>query len=117
MTAAVAEVVEEPEPIVEEVPQAEVVEAQSVSSDPDDLTKIEGIGKKMSSALIKAGIDTFAKLSQATEDQLRQAIKDAGMRFAPSLVTWAEQAEFAAKGDWDGLEALQDQLEGGRRVD
>lgn len=117
VTAAVAEVVEEPEPIVEEVPQAEVVEAQSVSSDPDDLTKIEGIGKKMSSALIKAGIDTFAKLSQATEDQLRQAIKDAGMRFAPSLVTWAEQAEFAAKGDWDGLEALQDQLEGGRRVD
>jgi len=82
----------------------------------DDLTKIEGIGKKMSAALTDAGIDTFAKLAQANEDQLREAIEAAGMRLAPSLGTWAEQAELAAKDDWDGLEKLQDELSGGRRV-
>lgn len=90
---------------------------QSASGKPDDLTKIEGIGPKMSQALIKAGIDTFAKLAQASEDQLKTAIEAAGMRLAPSLATWPEQAVFAANGDWDGLEALQDTLVGGRRVD
>ena len=71
----------------------------------------------MSAALVDAGIDTYAKLAAASEDQLTQAIKDAGMRFSPSLPTWAEQASFAEKGDWDGLDKLQDELQGGRRVD
>lgn len=84
---------------------------------PDDLTKIEGIGKKMSQALTDAGIDTYAQLAASSEDDLRVAIENAGMRLAPSLNTWAEQAELAAKGDWDGLNALQDKLQGGRRVD
>lgn len=93
------------------------VEAESEPRQPDDLTKIEGIGPKMSKALITAGIDTFEKLAATSEDVLRQAITDAGMRLAPSLGTWAEQSEYAARGDWDGLQALQDTLVGGRRVD
>ncbi|MGB1289090.1 MAG: helix-hairpin-helix domain-containing protein, partial [Aggregatilineales bacterium] len=92
-----------------------VKETTSESDDPDDLTKVEGIGPKMSRALIAAGIETFEKLAAASDDDLRQAIEAAEMRFAPSLVTWAEQAEFAAKGDWDGLQTLQDTLKGGRR--
>jgi F-type H+-transporting ATPase subunit gamma len=84
--------------------------------DEDDLTRIEGIGPKMQSALKTAGIRTFAALAEASEDELRQAIEDAGMRLAPSLETWSEQAEYAASGDWDGLGALQEELEGGRRV-
>jgi large subunit ribosomal protein L21 len=83
----------------------------------DDLTKIEGIGPKMSAALVAAGIDTFAKLADATEAQIRSAIEEAGMRLAPGLESWAEQAGFAAKGDWDGLEQLQGRLVGGRHVD
>lgn len=86
------------------------------STDPDDLTKIEGIGPKMSQALIDAGIPTFADLADASEDDLRQAIQDAGMRLAPSLETWAEQATLARDGKWDELDTLQDSLEGGRRV-
>jgi len=82
----------------------------------DDLTKVEGIGPKMSAALKAAGIDTFAKLAASSEDTLRQAIEAAGMRLAPSITTWAEQAELAAKGDWDALDKLQNELEGGRRV-
>ncbi|MDQ7025065.1 MAG: ATP synthase F1 subunit gamma [Anaerolineae bacterium] len=83
----------------------------------DDLTKIEGIGKKMAQALINASIDTFAKLANSSEDTLRQAVEAAGMRLAPSLGTWAEQAQYAAQGDWDGLQAFQDTLVAGRRPD
>jgi predicted flap endonuclease-1-like 5' DNA nuclease len=82
---------------------------------PDDLTVIEGIGPKMSAALAAAGIDTYAKLAAASEDMIREAISAAGMRFAPSLVTWAEQAAYAAKGDWDGLKTFTDSLTAGRR--
>lgn len=82
----------------------------------DDLTKIEGIGKKMAAALAVAGIDTFDKLAKASAPDLEAAVHAAGMRLAPSLSTWAEQAAFAARGDWDGLERLQAQLVGGRKV-
>src|SRR5690606_19337414 len=68
-------------------------------SDGDDLTVIEGIGRKMAGALSDAGIDTYTKLAEASEDDIRAAIENAGMRFAPSLETWAEQATYAARGD------------------
>jgi len=93
---------------------AAATEAVAVTQAVDDLTKIEGIGKKMSAALMASGVDTFAKLSDATEDELRAAIQRAGMNFSPSLPTWAQQAAFAASGDWDGLQAYQIQLTSGR---
>lgn len=85
------------------------------SADPDDLTKIEGIGAKMSAALIDGGIDTYEKLANASEAELQKAIEDAGMRLAPSIPTWAEQASYAAKGDWQGLEEFQSTLTAGRK--
>ncbi|MFW5696200.1 MAG: ATP synthase F1 subunit gamma [Phototrophicaceae bacterium] len=89
---------------------------RAVNGRSDDLTRIEGIGPKISQALQSAGITTFAQLAQATEDQLTGALNAAGMRFAPSLSTWAKQAEFAASGDWDGLKAYQDELVAGREA-
>jgi F-type H+-transporting ATPase subunit gamma len=82
----------------------------------DDLTRIEGIGPKMSKALVDAGVDTFAKLATKTETELRAIIEGAGMKLAPGVSTWAEQADVAAKGDWDGLKKLQDTLVGGRKA-
>jgi F-type H+-transporting ATPase subunit gamma len=82
----------------------------------DDLTMIEGIGPKMSKALVDAGVDTFAKLATKTETELRAIIEGAGMKLAPGVSTWAEQANIAAKGDWDGLKKLQDTLVGGRKA-
>jgi F-type H+-transporting ATPase subunit gamma len=87
---------------------------RSAKKDGDDLTVVEGIGPKMSAALVAAGIDTFAKLAEATEEQIKNAIEAAGLRFAPSLTTWAKQASFAVRGDWDGLKDYQDKLTGGR---
>ena len=80
----------------------------------DDLTRIEGVGPKMSQALHAAGIDTFAKIAATDEDELRAAVEAAGMRLAPSIPTWRKQAEFAMRDDWDGLAAYQDQLVAGR---
>ncbi|MBZ0276823.1 MAG: ATP synthase F1 subunit gamma [Anaerolineae bacterium] len=82
----------------------------------DDLTRIEGIGPKIAAALNAAGITTFDQLAQSSEAELTTAIEAAGMRLAPSLPTWAEQASYAAQGDWDGLKHLQDTLVAGRKA-
>ncbi len=81
----------------------------------DDLTKIEGIGKKTGQALIDAGIRTFGRLASSNETELREILKAAGLNFTPSVETWAEQAKYAADGDWDGLKEFQDTLVAGRR--
>jgi predicted flap endonuclease-1-like 5' DNA nuclease len=73
----------------------------------DDLTKIDGIGAKMSEALKHAGYDGFAKLANASEDELRNAIHAAGIRLAPNLSTWAEQATYAEQGEWEKLAEYQ----------
>ncbi len=90
--------------------------AEEAPASPDDLTRIEGIGPKISGLLHEAGITTFAQLAATDVETLRQILVRAGRRFAmASPETWPEQAELAAKGAWDALKALQDQLKGGRR--
>lgn len=76
----------------------------------DDLTIIEGIGPKISTALKTAGIDTFAKLAAASDEQLREALAQAKVSLAPTLSTWAEQARFLVNGDEAGLKAFQETL-------
>ncbi len=114
-----------PAPVVEAAaaaPAAEVkVEApaakvKAAKSGADDLKVVEGIGPKMEKALHAAGIVTFENLAAASEDQINAAIVAAGMRFAPSVPTWAEQASYAVKGDFTGLEAFQKTLVGGRKA-
>lgn len=81
----------------------------------DDLTVIEGIGRKMSAALNEAGMMTYADVAAADEEQLRTAIEAAGMRFSTSLTTWSQQAAYAARGDWEGLAQFKSTLTSGRR--
>jgi predicted flap endonuclease-1-like 5' DNA nuclease len=82
---------------------------------PDDLKVIEGIGPKISGLLNDAGIKTFAQLAE-TEVSKLQGILDANKLRLGNPETWPEQAKLAAAGDREALEALQDQLKGGRRV-
>ncbi len=58
----------------------------------DDLTQIKGIGPKIAAALQAAGITTFARLAQADPSTLRTALAAAGLRPAPRLETWPQQA-------------------------
>lgn len=75
----------------------------TASSEPEDLTKIRGIAESYQLILNEAGIYTYADLAGQTVDDLR-AIFGAADRSVPVRVeTLPRQAEFAAKGDWDGL--------------
>lgn len=85
-----------------------------ITSEPDDLRKIEGIGPKIQATLQAAGIETFAQLAAYKPGNLKQILVDAGIRIGyPD--TWPEQASLAAAGKWDELEALQASLKGGRK--
>jgi predicted flap endonuclease-1-like 5' DNA nuclease len=92
------------------------VAARPAPTVPDDLTRIEGIGPKISGLLQAAGIMTFAHLASTDVKQLKQIIAEAGLTALADPTTWPEQAGLAATGEWDALEALQDELKGGRRA-
>ncbi len=62
-----------------------------------------GIGPKAAAALTAAGITTYAALATSNEPQLRAALLAAGMMPPGSINTWPGQADYAARGDWQGL--------------
>jgi len=84
--------------------------------EPDDLTRIEGIGPMLRSILNAEGIKTFESLASRSPAQLTRIVEAADFKapFDPS--SWPEQAELAAKGDWQALEELQERLVGGREA-
>ena len=90
----------------ESAPAAEVVA--------DNLAKIEGIGPKIARTLNAAGINSFEQLAATSAETLRGILKAAGVSAVPT--TWSRQAAMAAAGDWDALNAWQDELDGGREV-
>jgi len=85
------EVVAAPEPVAE--------------AEPDDLTKLSGIGPKASEVLVAAGIVSYGDLSRASEPQLRTVFTDAHVAVPRNIGTWSMQASFAEHGDWAGLKA------------
>ncbi len=112
-------------PVVEDAAPA-AVEAEAPVAKPkakkkakadgaDDLTKIEGIGPKIAELMRMAGVTTFAEMAAKSGDELNEVLREAGSRYnRHDASTWPQQAELAAKGDWDALKALQDELDGGR---
>jgi predicted flap endonuclease-1-like 5' DNA nuclease len=92
----------EAEAPAEEAP-AEEAPAPAAAGPADDLTQLVGIGPKAAAALTAAGITTYAALAASNEPQLRQALLASGMMPPGSLNTWPGQADYAARGDWQGL--------------
>ncbi|WP_290793681.1 glycoside hydrolase family 13 [Flavihumibacter sp. UBA7668] len=85
------------------------------SSKPEDLTKIEGIGKKIAELLQTAGIAGFQDLSKATPKKLKTILDAAGSKFkVHDPATWPKQAKLAAAGKWEELKKLQKELKGGK---
>ncbi|WP_378073637.1 helix-hairpin-helix domain-containing protein [Actinoplanes subglobosus] len=80
----------------------------------DELERIEGIGPAMANALRAAGIRTFEQLATSDDDAKRDAIRAAGLSFAPSLATWSRQARLLADGDEAAFEELTARLIAGR---
>ena len=91
------------------------VAAGTTPGAPDDLRKIEGIGPAIARLLNEAGIATFVQLAEAEVETLDAILVEANLRRIANPETWPEQAALAAAGRWDELQALQDELDGGRR--
>jgi len=91
--------------------KAEKVEATT----PDDLTKIEGIGKKIAEILVAENIVSFKELSKASGKKLKGILEAAGSKFkVHDPASWPKQAKLAAAGKWAELEELQQELTGGK---
>lgn len=121
-------------PVVEEAPAAETTQAtteevaveapaaeettETATAEPDDLTKIEGIGPKIAEVMNGAGINTFAEMAAKSADELKAILTNAEGNFAAHTPdTWPKQAEMAAAGQWDELKKWQDELDGGKVVE
>lgn len=76
---------------------------------PDDLTRLWGIGDKAQGALRAAGIMIFQQLARLSVTELETLIDETGLR-ARYIETWPAQARLAAAGDWDRLVAYRDEL-------
>ena len=105
-----------PEDETEEEIEAEVIDEPEAKAEEkvDDLKKIEGIGPKISALLLEKEIISYDKLSKIKAEELREILVEANIRIADPT-TWPQQAALAAKGDWDALESLQQELKGGRQ--
>tara|TARA_R110000796_G_scaffold37722_4_gene95431 strand:- start:348378 stop:349418 length:1041 start_codon:yes stop_codon:yes gene_type:complete len=80
----------------------------------DDLTKVEGIGPKISEIFQNSGISTFGDLAEKSEEELNAILADAGSRYASkNPASWPKQAKMAADGKWDELKEWQDNVKGG----
>lgn len=88
---------------------------EAASSKQEDLTKIEGIGKKIAELLQAAGIKGFQELSKATPKKLITILDKAGSKFkVHDPATWPKQAKLAAAGKWEELKKMQKELKGGK---
>ena len=113
---AKTEVAAKEEVVAEEAP-AKKAPAKKASK-ADDLTIVEGIGPKIAEILVNAGIVTFADLAKAEVAKIEELLAAAGSKYNTAVpTTWPEQAQLAADGKFDELEALKVALDGGKKVD
>lgn len=87
---------------------------QKQQEEPDDLTKVEGIGPKAAEALVNAGLDSYAKLAKASADEIKEILTEASSRMAHlDPGSWPKQAGMAAEGKWDELNDWQEKAKAG----
>ncbi len=104
-------------PVVKKVAAKPATKKAKVVTDTkaDDLSKIEGVGKKIAELLVKDGVTSFELLGKATAKKLKGILEAAGPRFTMHTPTsWPKQAKLAAAGKWEQLEKLQADLKGGK---
>ena len=88
---------------------------ENATTTTDDLTKIEGIGKKIAALLNRESINTFKDLAKCSIKKLQLILDTAGSKFnVHDPATWPKQAKLAASGDWETLSRLQEELKGGK---
>jgi large subunit ribosomal protein L27 len=110
-----AEVIETPVDNAPEAPSEEAPKPNPFAKvKADDLKIIEGVGPKIAEILANGGLDTWQKVADATPDQIRALLEEAGSRYRMhNPETWPKQAALAASGKWEELNDYQDRLQGG----
>lgn len=108
-----SEVVAKPAKALKEKKASKKAEKPAPTS--DDLTKIEGIGKKIAALLAAENILTFKDLSKISVKKLKGILEVAGSKFqVHDPASWPKQAKLAAAEKWEELEELQKELTGGK---
>jgi len=105
-----------PAPVKKAVSEkTKTVKKEKVVAPADDLTKIEGIGKKIATLLVKENIRTYKDLAKTSIKKLQLILDAAGSKFnVHDPATWPKQSKLAAASDWEALATLQEQLKGGK---
>lgn len=85
-----------------------------IDKEPDDLTRIEGIGPKVSAALVNAGIKSYETLAKADVNDLKQILESAGYKYMDPG-TWPEQAGLLSEGKSEEFKLFIEGLKGGRK--
>ncbi len=81
----------------------------------DNLQIIEGVGPKMESVLKENGVNSHSDLAAQTPDSLQTILGKYGDKYKIiDPTTWAQQAGYAANGDFDGMIDLQKKLDTGK---
>jgi predicted flap endonuclease-1-like 5' DNA nuclease len=86
-----------------------------ISTIPEDLKIIEGIGPKIEELLNKHGINNYSTLANMNPIRIAAILRSAGPRYQihdPS--SWPQQATLAEEGDWEGLKEIKIRLISGR---
>lgn len=77
----------------------------------NDLTLITGIGPKAAALLQSGGIGTWDDLANATSEQLKSLLNEAGGVYKSLDPThWPKQAAMASLGEWRKLRVFQESL-------
>ena len=80
----------------------------------DNFEIIEGIGPKINGVLHAAGVHTFPALADMDVAAIAKILDAAGPNFKlANPGSWGEQAALCARGSWDALKTLQDDLVAG----
>lgn len=85
-----------PAPAASTAATAPAEPARPAADTSDDFRRIQGIGPKIATALQAAGVRTYRQLAELDEPGLREVIRTAGLRSAPGLASWPQQARLLA---------------------
>jgi predicted flap endonuclease-1-like 5' DNA nuclease len=93
VTEAADEVIEAaPEPVVEAV-AALIPEPVAPLAEPDDLTRLVGVGPKLAASLAERGVTTFAQIAAWTAEDLAGVDKDLKLLGRAERDAWVAQAK------------------------
>jgi predicted flap endonuclease-1-like 5' DNA nuclease len=102
VAAAVQEIVETvaeiPVAVTEDAVSVAQIAAEMMKPEPDDLTRLVGIGPKLAAALAERGVTTFAQIAAWTEQELADIDKALDLKGRAARDAWVAQAKrFAAE--------------------